>query len=892
MEGNGVLLLRCWMEIMHIWMNYITRSPEHPIGESDQFLFRMELQDAKANLPHVHALLWTKDELDTEEGLHKALDRIRGFIGDIIRPEEREKFKTMGVFEDDVAIETFLCMVQPFLTHTHTRRCLYTPKPNDEGEEQEPVFRCKANNNRRDNPSPSEHSFVDIPVKHSPDAIDVLVMLGLGTKDDGGNFIPLHKSLVAVKHYPPAHGDEGIISPVFAGLLPLNPNMGNAQFASGYTLSRYLAKYIVSIDMYNTIKISPPQNKDEPNTFNVEGEELPNQKITGNRIQQEARVEKEKPSDKTPNTREGRAFNVVEYYMLLCGYAPVITNIEFKNVPTKPFDKRSGRDRKAPCEYIQTQTSLQNIALTPMKCLPSHIVRQHRQLPQWRQFLPTQVQVAYDDLQSPVSTSTVTSFGVRSPELMFAARQQDYSRWFVGSKNRGTVDDMLQWCNLRILQEYSCSSWIDGFNNEIRVRAAAVPAVIKCLQEHKCLWFEGYDPMLRLFQEIKEALMARGSTSDRQEQLVRMYVTKIANPKLPVVWFQLARPTFNTKFLIHLLLSLGFIKDEYDLFGTSDLRQCFINAGLLDSANPELSATNLSKTYVIEQLAGIPKGTATFDRYLVAAHNTITDLFLHNQLFTETLPLALYCRVRENTDAQVEEFSNTRTTNLVRSILAQMRTCGFEQLPTEAECINATFGATVAWHPMQSPQGAGQPQESYDEQRGVLRLACELIDKYKSAPSHYTKGLCHVGAGGVGKTLVLYTDLLYGRCQGLKVGITAINSERAQELAGVHIHELFGFQGRGMGSSKEMGEKACVALLRNPVKMEYLQTLDILGVDEAGAIPCELLAAMCHVLRYVRNNSLPFGGVLILATMDYLQLEPVLGRHPLMSPAFTACFYF
>jgi hypothetical protein len=106
-----------------------------------------------------------------------------------------------------------------------------------------------------------EHSFVDIPVKHSPDAIDVLVMLGLGTKDDGGNFIPLHKSLVAVKHYPPAHGDEGIISPVFAGLLPLNPNMGNAQFASGYTLSRYLAKYIVSIDMYNTIKISPPKTK-------------------------------------------------------------------------------------------------------------------------------------------------------------------------------------------------------------------------------------------------------------------------------------------------------------------------------------------------------------------------------------------------------------------------------------------------------------------------------------------------------------------------------------------------------------------------------------------------------------------------------------------------------
>jgi hypothetical protein len=140
MEGNGVLLLRSWMEIMHIWMKYITSSSEHPIGEIDQFLFRMELQDAKANLPHVHALLWTKDNLETKEGLHNALDRICGFIGDIMRPDEREKYKSMGVFEDDIAIETFLSMVQPFLTHRHTRRCLYTPRPDEDGVEQEPAF--------------------------------------------------------------------------------------------------------------------------------------------------------------------------------------------------------------------------------------------------------------------------------------------------------------------------------------------------------------------------------------------------------------------------------------------------------------------------------------------------------------------------------------------------------------------------------------------------------------------------------------------------------------------------------------------------------------------------------------------------------------------------------
>jgi hypothetical protein len=398
--------------------------------------------------------------------------------------------------------------------------------------------------------------------------------------------------------------------------------------------------------------------------------------------------------------------------------------------------------------------------------------------------------------------------------------------------------------------------------------------------------------MLGLFREIEQAMHERLNPTERQDQLIKTYVTEIGNAKLPVVWFQLVRPTFNTKFLIHILLSMGYIKDEYDLFGSPDLRQCFIKAGLLDELNPTMSASNLMKMFVLEQLASIPKGTATFDRYLVAADNTIRDLFVNNQLFSENLPLALYCRVCDNTDDEVIQFSKSKTLNLVGSILKQMQSCGFANIPTLEDCIAADFNNPVAWDPLLIPCGNGQPQESYVEQMQVLTLAKQLIDKYKSAPANYTKGLCHVGAGGVGKTLLLHTELLYGRCQGLKTGMTALNSERAQELATGHIHELFAFQGRGNLSAKEMAEKAIAGLLRNPKKLEYLRTLDVLGLDETGAVPCELLAAMCHVLRYIRGNDSPFGGMLVLSTMDYLQLEPVSGRHPLMSPAFTACFYF
>lgn len=891
MEGNGVLLLRSWMEMMHIWMNYITRSPEQPIGEVDQFLFRMELQDAKANLPHLHALLWTLDNLDTDEGRAKAVDRIRAFITGIMRPEEREKFKQWGVFEDDPAIIRFLSMVQTFLTHHHTRRCVYTTptKRNSAGEE---IFKCKAVDNRKQNPSPAEHTFKEIPVNHTQDAIDIMVALDLGRVDDKGKFIPSEKRLQALKHYPPAHGNEGIISPVFAGLLPLNPSMGNVQFASGYTLSRYLAKYIVAVDIYNTITIRPPKEKDEPNTFHVEGEELPNQKITGNRMNQQKREKKEKPSTKMPAKRQGRAFNVAEFYMLLFGYDPVMTNIQFVNISTKAYDERAGRDRMKPALRLVNQESLQNVALTPLNCLPSHIARRQKRLTAWRQFLDSQVQIAYDDLQSPVATSNVTTFSARPPELMFVARHQDYRRWFVEQPKTGSMEKLIEWCDTAICENIFESCWVNGFTSKVTVRAAAIPQVIDCLRERRCDWFLAYGAMLVLFETIWDANLAMPNPTSNQRSLLNRFVSDDESVRLPVVWFQSVRPTLNTKFLIHLLLSLGYMKDEYDLFASSDLRQCFVKAGLLDLGQPRLSALSLMKQYVIEQLATLPKGTPTFDRYLVAAYNTIVDLFVDNRLFTETLPQVLYCRLAHETEQTVKAYVQSRKRALVVNLLARLGECGFPNLPTVEQCVEASTENIVDWDIERIPRGIDQPINSYTEQAASLRLAKRLIHNYKSAPTHYTKGLCHVGAGGVGKTTVLFAELLYCICQGLNVAVTAINSERAQELAGLHIHDMFCLQGHEGLSAGQMAERAISRLYRSPEKFQFIRTLDGLGFDESGAIPCDIFTAMCHILRFVRDNNVPWGGILPFGTIDHLQLEPVSGRHPLMNPAFTACFYF
>ena len=897
-DGSGVLLLRVWMEMIHIWINYLAKSDEQPIGHVDQFLFRMELQDAKANLPHLHAMIWTHDDLNTPEGLATALDRIRGFILDIIRPEERERYKEEGIFEDDESVTRFLSMITTFLTHTHNRRC-FIQKKRKRGGDRDPddptdidaELKCKSNMNYRDNPWPAQHSFVTLPIQHSDEAIQVLVLTGLARVSATGEFVPLANCLKAIKHYPPAHGDEGIIQPVFGSLAARNPNMGNVQFATGYTLSRYLTKYIVMMDLYNAFRITPPKPTEDPNTFHVHGTELMNQKITGNRIVHNQSTDKS--TGKLVRTRHGRAFNVAEFYMMLFGYSAILTNIEFTKITTRTYEERPASERQKPMDAILDQLPLQQNALTQIDCIPSHNVRLQLNLPAWRQFMATQLDVVYDDMQSPLTTSTVTKFSARPPELMFASRQKEYYRWFTLRPKRGKLEMVLQWTQKHIRQELSKSVWMDGFNNHVRVRAAALQEVITCLLRARHTWFGGYNAMLLLLEEIQTALNTSPILrTEAQSSLLYRFVSDLDKTRLPVVWFESVRPTRVNRFLIHLLLGLGYIKDEYDLFLTPSLRDSFIRANLLDPAHPENSAINLMREYILTQHASMPTGTITFDRYLVVAYQSIMEMFVHNRLYSDDIPTVLYTRLRDETDNSILDHIEGRREALIRYIVAKLGEAEVRNIPSAASTLEATLHAPVNWDPLTASRPPLQPEASFAEQQSVLRLGIHLIQHYKTAPNEYTKGICHVGAGGVGKTTLMLIEVLYAFCQGLHAAITAMLSERAQELSGTHIHDMFAMTGNDTLSAGQLAERACSSLYRMPHKIEYLRHLDILAIDESGAVPCEVLAAMCTVLRYIRNSNRPFGGMLLLSTMDHLQLEPVSGRHPLLSPFFTSCFFF
>ena len=653
-DSCGVLLLRAWMEISHIWIRYITKSPEEPIGKILQSFFRFELQDADAlaNLPHIHSILWTADDLNDPKGLETALDRIRGFLEDILRRDEKDRFIDEKIFANEEAIVCFIEMMGNILPHKHLRRCFAVVK-NKITEEEEIELKCKVTDNYKANPCPGIHSIIDIPVQHTQNAIKVMQTIDVCKSQHPDNdgtlfFDPLVPCLKAQKHIPPARSNDGIISPVPGVLVARNPSSSNIQFTTGYLLSRYLAKYVASIDAYNVINIQPPDPRNNQDTFDVTGSMQLNTKITGNKIQID-KINKNINS-KNPKQRQARAVNITETYMLMYNYPSVIKDIPFINIPTQPYEERSAKKRRIPLEIIFAQNKnlwnryLQRHALTAIDTNACHHVRKTSStFPPWRQFTTAQIMKFNDDIQSPLSTDKVTIFGFRPPELHFVMQQEKYARWFIRIKpsNTDNLNDQIKYCKQHLDgSNLNNSSWIDAGTYLIKLRQLAIDEILDYIMKGPDYFFVNHQVknlILNLLKKIKAAIVykttgqlgtIRYSQIGMINNLYQTFVCETDMHKytmLPVIWYKSVRPTQPLRFLIHLLLSFGEFIEEYSLFNQPSLRDSFIYAHLLNDTQPLESAKKLMKKYLLQQLITLPAGTLTFDRYCVAGSRRLPD---------------------------------------------------------------------------------------------------------------------------------------------------------------------------------------------------------------------------------------------------------------------------
>ena len=164
-----------------------------------------------------------------------------------------------------------------------------------------------------------------------------------------------------------------------------------------------------------------------------------------------------------------------------------------------------------------------------------------------------------------------------------------------------------------------------------------------------------------------------------------------------------------------------------------------------------------------------------------------------------------------------------------------------------------------------------------------LEMAWEVIE---STGIH----LFLTGKAGTGKTTFL-RELKKRSPKRMAVlaptGIAAINA------GGVTIHSFFQLPFAPF-LPNEAGISAQMKYQFSKEKRSIIRSLDLLVIDEISMVRADLLDAIDDVLRKIRKNSKPFGGVQLLMIGDLQQLPPVVPPkdQQLLSRHYTSFYFF
>ena len=124
------------------------------------------------------------------------------------------------------------------------------------------------------------------------------------------------------------------------------------------------------------------------------------------------------------------------------------------------------------------------------------------------------------------------------------------------------------------------------------------------------------------------------------------------------------------------------------------------------------------------------------------------------------------------------------------------------------------------------------------------------------------------GAAGTGKTYLLNTFIAQARKRGKKVSVTATTGLAATHLGGNTIHSW-----SGIGVSDRLPNNFFERLSKT--RRDVISKTDVLIIDEISMLHDFRLDMIDKVLRTVRENDQPFGGIQLVMSGDFFQLPPV-----------------
>jgi len=854
-----VPITRSWYRAGKYYINYICASHERPLGPIKAYWGRWEDNKDAAALSHLHLILSSYENKSNKRDLNRIQNRIicsskKAIDESVIQPlidegllsassQDMEKYyKYVKLIQDHGD-----CRVRNYRCHRQTGKHLYETQ-------------CRVPNYGKDNPNPNMHSYACINANHNDDAKEILFNCGLLLRSTSEEHYstPL---LQGGKYYYPAEQDEHLI-PFNARLFVSHYSSDCLEICDRKMSSSYLATYNALIDKSSETTLRSIRDKNE---IEIRSQNLYNTKVsTGSFLQRERKKELQQQQY---STIYGRQLGLPQAIGIMLQEPQIFTNAEFITIPTCPLEQRAGLFIKP--SYVRNSPSIFSNRYNPLSVgRVSFGVERRRQLefPMDRQFTFEEQMIISDMLVCPDTIDRITKFSIRPPELRFITNLSLYHQCFISYKPNS--EHLLQ-------QNFFTSAWVDGLGYQIMLRYSGILPILQL--------FECPEQMKLLLYILRYDIVDVEFTFSQRQRMRTLFLhpDHLQLQPLPIIVFKPVKPNQTNRFLIHLLLSLGTYSNELQLFSCSNIVESFQRAQLLTIENLQNSPTiqdvfHITRRYILEQLLYIPGGTKTFDRYLIMAYHCIKTALLESSIMSFDMPSYFYSSLVTSTNDQILQYQRQLKENLINTLTME------PSAPCKEMLLNASKMHPLSWQP-NIRQISNQSDASYAEHVRVCQILIQAINHYQHASSSVPMSIFIIGGPGTGKTYQLKQSILYSLSQGLHTVVTSLMSERAIILGSRHLHYLLSLAGTDYQSVHAATDAIIIALHRKPHLLYLWQTADELCIDEIGNLSAEMLNTIDNVLRRIRNKGTFFGGLMLRATMDILQLPPITGRPCLTS---------
>lgn len=126
------------------------------------------------------------------------------------------------------------------------------------------------------------------------------------------------------------------------------------------------------------------------------------------------------------------------------------------------------------------------------------------------------------------------------------------------------------------------------------------------------------------------------------------------------------------------------------------------------------------------------------------------------------------------------------------------------------------------------------------------------------------------GSAGAGKTYVLNQYIQYLKERKISVAVTASTGIAATHMNGQTIHSW-----AGIGIKDSLSERYLVGLKARKYFTKKMDAVQVLVIDEISMLHRNQLDLVNRVLKYFKQNQLPFGGIQVIFSGDFFQLPPI-----------------